>query len=296
MSDTMNITSAAPRRLDAPASPTRETQEQTLRTAAQEFEGMFVNLLLKSMRSTVMESDLIENKGEMNTYRDLLDQEMSKNLGAGPNGLGIANLIIDRYMPMLDAIDASTKDGAQEMNPLPRPSVRKALDAYGPSAMPSTEQGGSLMSRAREAGSVVADTLRTYGPVIQKAADQTGLDPELILAVIVKESSGRADAQSSRGAQGLMQLMPATAAELGVTDSLDPVQNIQGGAKYLAYLRDRFGDDLPLVLAGYNAGPGNVERAGRTVPPFAETEKYVARVGDLYSQLKGENAEGDDFK
>ncbi len=296
MSSTTNITSAAPRRLDAPARPTRESQEQTLRKAAQEFEGMFVNLLLKSMRSTVMESDLIENKGEMDTYRDMLDQEMSKNLGAGPNGLGIADMIIDRYMPMLEAIDASTENGITDMNPLPRPSVRQALEAYGPAALPTSKDGDSLMSRAREAGSVVADTLQTYGPEIKRAADKTGMDPELILAVIVQESSGRADAQSSRGAQGLMQLMPATAAELGVTDSLDPEQNIQGGAKYLAYLKDRFGTDVSLILAGYNAGPGNVERAGRTVPQFSETQNYVSRVGDLYSRLKGENVEGEDVR
>jgi len=296
MSSTMNITSAANRRVDAPAAPTRESQEQTLRTAAQEFEGMFVNLLLKSMRSTVMESDLVENKGEMNTYRDLLDQEMSKNLGSGPNGIGVADMIIDRYMPMLEAIGATDSKNPGEMNPLPRPAVRKAIEAYAPEALPTTESHSSLMSRARDAGAVVADTLQAYGPAIRREAEKTGLDPELILAVIVKESSGRADAQSGQGAQGLMQLMPATAAELGVKDSLDPEQNIEGGSKYLAYLRDRFDGDLPLILAGYNAGPGNVERAGRTVPPFTETQNYVQRVGDLYSQLKGEQTQREDIR
>jgi len=282
------MTSAPIRRLDAPAPPTRAAQEQTLRKAAQEFEGMFVNLLLKSMRSTVMESDLIDNKGEMGTYRDMLDQKMAENLGGSENGLGVADMIIERYMPMLEALDTSpVETQATSLPPMPRPAVRRALDAYGPQALPASTPAETLMSRARDAGTVVADTLQTYGPLIESAAERTGLDPELILAVIVKESSGRPDAQSRAGAQGLMQLMPKTAAEMGVEDPLDPEQNIRGGADYLAWLSKRFDGDLPLMLAGYNAGPGNVERAGRTVPPFEETRNYVNRVGDLYTRLVG---------
>lgn len=105
----------------------------------------------------------------------------------------------------------------------------------------------------------------------------TKVSPALVLAVIAVESAGRADAVSSAGAQGLMQLMPATAREFGVTDSLVPEQNIAGGVRYLDWLMKEFNADPILVLAGYNAGPGNVrEHAG--VPPFAETRDYVPKV------------------
>jgi len=89
-----------------------------------------------------------------------------------------------------------------------------------------------------------------------------------------------------------MQLMPDTAREVGVSDPLDPSQNIAGGARYLAHLRDRFGDDLELVLAAYNAGPGNVRRAGDAVPPFAETRDYVHKVSELYGELEGSDSLG----
>ena len=105
----------------------------------------------------------------------------------------------------------------------------------------------------------------------------TQVSPALVLAVIAVESAGRADAVSSAGAQGLMQLMPATAREFGVTDSLVPEQNIAGGVRYLDWLMKEFNADPILVLAGYNAGPGNVrEHSG--VPPFAETRDYVPKV------------------
>jgi soluble lytic murein transglycosylase-like protein len=92
---------------------------------------------------------------------------------------------------------------------------------------------------------------------------------------------------SGAGARGLMQLMPGTARDMGVDDLHDPAQNIRGGTRYLAEMKKRFGDDLDLVLAGYNAGPGRVERAGRNVPDIDETRNYVAKVGDMYRTLKG---------
>jgi hypothetical protein len=112
---------------------------------------------------------------------------------------------------------------------------------------------------------------------IQKAAKKYNLSPELIRGVIQAESNFRVDAVSRAGAQGLMQLMPATAKELGVTKPLDIEQNIDGGAHYLRKMLDRFGGDVKLALAAYNAGPGTVRKYAGNVP-YRETIQYVDRV------------------
>lgn len=113
------------------------------------------------------------------------------------------------------------------------------------------------------------------------ASAGTNVSPALILAVIAVESGGKSDATSAAGAQGLMQLMPDTATRFGVTDALEPAQNIRGGILYLDWLMGEFEGDVVLALAGYNAGEGAV-RAHQGVPPFAETRDYVPKVLAAY--------------
>jgi soluble lytic murein transglycosylase-like protein len=115
---------------------------------------------------------------------------------------------------------------------------------------------------------------------IDAGARAAGIDPALVAAVAQTESGGNPSARSAAGAQGVMQLMPATARALGVADPYDPVQNVRAGAAYLRTLIDRFGD-LKSAIAAYNAGPGAVARYGG-VPPYAETRVYVERVLDAY--------------
>jgi soluble lytic murein transglycosylase-like protein len=119
---------------------------------------------------------------------------------------------------------------------------------------------------------------------VEDAAHRYGLDPCFVIAVMRAESGVRRLAISPKGASGYMQLMPATARRFGVTDIFDTRQNIDGGARYLRFLMDRFGGDMELVLAGYNAGEMAVERYGRRVPPFAETRNYVRSIVDRYSR------------
>ena len=111
------------------------------------------------------------------------------------------------------------------------------------------------------------------------------VDPALIRAVIANESGFDAHATSRTGAQGLMQLEPETAAQVGVTDSYDPAQNVAGGTRYLKGLLDRFHGDVHLAVAAYNAGPGAVEKYGG-IPPYAETQHYVAAVLDSYQRYR----------
>ena len=112
------------------------------------------------------------------------------------------------------------------------------------------------------------------------------LDPELVRAVIMAESNFNPSAISKSGAIGLMQLMPRTATSLSVHDPFDPEENIAGGVRYLRYLLDRFGGDLTLALAAYNAGLARVQ-AHRALPPIQETRRYVHKVLKLYRMLTG---------
>ena len=113
-----------------------------------------------------------------------------------------------------------------------------------------------------------------YGAEITQAAQANGVDPALLAGLIKQESGFNPSAGSGAGAQGLTQLMPGTAHTLGVSNPLDPVQSINGGAKYLKQQLDTFGGDVTKALAAYNAGPGAVQRFGG-VPPYAETQNYV---------------------
>ena len=137
--------------------------------------------------------------------------------------------------------------------------------------------------RSRTAPIVSRRTLRAvaerYRDQIEAAGRKHNISESLILAVIAVESAGRSDARSHAGAEGLMQLIPATARRFGVRNSLDPVQNIDGGAAYLDWLLGNFKDDILLALAGYNAGEGAVAKH-RGVPPYSETRDYVVKVLD----------------
>ena len=122
-----------------------------------------------------------------------------------------------------------------------------------------------------------------FDALIVAASKKYLLSAALIKAVVMAESGMNPDAKSHAGAQGLMQLMPATATGLGVDNPWDPEQNINGGSKYLRKNIDRFGD-IRLALAAYNAGPGNVIKY-KGIPPFEETQVYVERVMDLYEMF-----------
>lgn len=144
----------------------------------------------------------------------------------------------------------------------------------------------------------VSPRYKSVRPHLQKAAEKTGVDYDLIKAVIAVESGFDAEAVSPKGAVGLMQLMPATAERFGVAANKnrsmqqqlsDPAVNIPAGARYLSYLMNLFPGRLDLVLAAYNAGEGAVNKYGKSVPPYKETLNYVKAVTGIYEQLQAAN-------
>jgi hypothetical protein len=121
---------------------------------------------------------------------------------------------------------------------------------------------------------------------IVESGKRNSVDPLLLYSIMHQESSFKPRALSYKGARGLMQLMPPTAARFGVTNIWDPKQNIEGGARYMKFLLNLFSGDVRLALAGYNAGEGAVMKYGYNVPPYNETQEYVKRIGKRYSMIR----------
>ncbi len=163
--------------------------------------------------------------------------------------------------------------GASVPAPAPAPTAfaSQLASATAATSVPAaTTASAGLM--ATGASELPADV--PFGAEITAAAKKHGIDPALLAGLVKQESNFNPNAGSPAGARGLTQLMPATAAGLGVTDVLDPLQSLDGGARYLRQQLDAFGGDVTRALAAYNAGPGAVQRYGG-VPPYAETQNYV---------------------
>jgi len=159
----------------------------------------------------------------------------------------------------------------------------KFLAEYSAAGLPETpsENQGGLQ---RPSGTMEAAGQQAYDPIIADAAREFGVDADLIRSVIKAESGFDSRATSPRGAQGLMQLMPETAGELGVNDPYDPRQNIFGGARYLKRLLNRYDGHVDSALAAYNWGMGNLERSPDRLPD--ETVTYISRVKRFYGEMK----------
>jgi len=121
---------------------------------------------------------------------------------------------------------------------------------------------------------------------IVDSGHRNSVDPLLLYSIMHQESTFKRRAVSPKGARGLMQLMPGTALRFGVTNIFDPKQNIEGGARYMRFLLDQFDGDVPLALAGYNAGEGAVIKYGYNVPPYSETREYVRRISQRYALIR----------
>jgi len=151
----------------------------------------------------------------------------------------------------------------------------------GPSGRKVIINENSVQRSRRLAGSLLPVPDSDLEPMIARHSGDQNLDPKLVKAVIQVESGYNSRARSNKGALGLMQLMPDTASLLNVRNPFDPEENVRAGTRYLRQLLDRFAGRVELALAGYNAGPGAVEKH-KGVPPYAETRDYVRQVMALY--------------
>ena len=165
--------------------------------------------------------------------------------------------------------------------------LNAATSAAQPAASVATPAASAAATTmAAPAGASALPPGVPYAAEITAAAQRHGIDPALLAGLVRQESNFDPNAGSPAGARGLTQLMPGTAAGLGVTDVTDPQQSLEGGAKYLKQQLDAFGGDVTKALAAYNAGPGAVQRFGG-VPPYAETQNYVQKVQAFAAAYRG---------
>ena len=178
---------------------------------------------------------------------------------------------------------------APQAAPVATPAPAQTTTAAPTSFSSVLSQASTAATAPTTAGTSGDQAAAPYLDAIQKAGAANGVDPLLLQAVISQESGFNPNATSSAGAKGLMQLMPATAAGLGVTNPYDPTQSINAGARYLKTDLDRFGGDTSLALAAYNAGAGAVRSYGG-IPPYPETQNYVKNILAHYESLKSQGS------
>jgi soluble lytic murein transglycosylase-like protein len=199
---------------------------------------------------------------------------MSTEALAGPStGVPAGELAISQRVRQLQALIEAT---GQASTNVPTPvattaSAQAAPVGFAASLQAATAAGASTSSNQGSAASGQYDSL------IAQAAQRYGVDPAILHGLIQQESGFDPNARSGAGASGLTQLMPGTAASLGVADPLNPAESIDGGARYLSQMMSTFGGNASEALAAYNAGPGAVQKYGG-VPPYAETQGYVTKV------------------
>jgi len=229
-----------------------EAEVEKLKKAAKDFEAIIITQMLKNMRRSLPDSGMFGKGVGSEMYQAMFDETMADAM-AGKGVFQLADNIIRSF-----GVEDEVADGSG-----------KTIDDY---------RLHSVKIRNNH-----VDPFKWDRSIISEAAEQFGVDAKLIDAVIKVESAYKADAVSRTGATGLMQLMKATANELGVHDRTDVRENIFGGTRYLKSLLGRFDGNLELALAAYNAGPSAVEKH-KGIPPYQETQEYVQKVMHHYKE------------
>lgn len=262
--------------------------------AARGFESMFVHMMLKQMRESMLNGEKEngdDEEGDMSFGGEALggfaDMQFADQISKTGHGMGIAEMVY-KSLTHGEAMPDETVEIQRPLEFLQKNTFKNELlqnDTFKKPVeitpvAPMDSPNGNFISR-------VQDRIGPFENVIQQASQKFGVPVPLIKAVITAESAGKTNAASPVGAKGLMQLMDGTARDMGVRNSLNPVENIYGGTKYLRKMMDTFKGNLDHAIAAYNAGPGNVQKYGG-IPPFKETQAYVRRVKgyhEAYNQV-----------
>ncbi len=276
------------------------------------FEALLLGEMLKPLESSLRESGLFPRGAPGDIYAHFwkthLSQLLADSVDLAPGSADLARGSADLARGSADLARGSAELATGSVQPTRNPiellrggesasetrrirdleardytaATRRTPAAPEGARVPAGTSGAAGTSASPQAADLpvhlrpVLKRLGTVDEVVRTSARESGISSNWVRAVITQESGGRPEAESSRGAQGLMQLMPATARALGVADSLDPQQNVRGGTRYLTSLMRRF-PTPELALAAYNAGPTRVDDFGG-VPPFRETQEYVRNV------------------
>lgn len=224
---------------------------EKLKQLSKDFEAIFVDMMLKSMK--IGQDDTLSNSSENSIYQSMYQDALAKQI-SNTSSFGIASMIFD--------------------------SIKKEIESLHNTKMPTVQQPMQL--KKDNYIPFKLNLPKNISDIIQKASDIYKVPKKLIESVIKAESNFNNYAVSPKGALGLMQLMPQTAIQFGVTNAFDPAQNIMAGTKYLSSLMQNLGS-VPLALAAYNAGLGNVEKYNG-IPPFKETKEYVQKVISYYDK------------
>ena len=233
-------------------------QKVKIAEATKGFESLLTSMMLKSMNQTTGGMFGEESLGG-DYYDSIFESELATYMTRS-KGMGISDLLYKKITGE-DINTVPTLKGLNQIRDLKNLNIKpKDLDS------PLINPTESSLKR-----------LENYGHFISEASRKFQIDQNLIKSVILTESAGNEQALSKANAKGLMQLMDGTADQLGVKNVWNPKENILGGTKYLSDLLRQYDGDIKLALAGYNAGPGNVEKFNG-IPPFPETKSYISRV------------------